>query len=126
MSWYLKVLQDYFTFSGRARRKEYWYFVLFHTILLFALGFLDAALGTMAADGTGLLSSLYALAVLIPGIAVSVRRLHDIGRSGWWLLIVFIPIIGAIVLLVFHVLDSEPGENRFGPNPKLEPAEAQA
>jgi len=126
MSWYLKVLQNYFTFSGRARRKEYWFFILFHMIFLFVLAILDASLGTMAAGGAGVLSAIYGLAILIPSIAVSVRRLHDIGFAGWWYLIISIPIVGAIVLLVFHVLDSEPGDNRFGPNPKLVPAEAGA
>jgi len=126
MSWYIKVLQNYFTFSGRARRKEYWYFSLFNLLIMHVLRVLDAALGTMAAGGAGVLSAIYGLAILIPSIAVSVRRLHDIGFAGWWYLIIFIPIVGAIVLLVFHVLDSEPGENRFGPNPKLVPAEAGA
>lgn len=120
MNWYLKVLKDYAVFSGRARRKEYWMFVLFNLIILFVLVFLDRALGMAHAEsGYGPLSGLYSLAVLIPAIAVGIRRLHDTGRSGWWLLIALIPLIGPIWLLVLFVMDSEAGANQFGPNPKL-------
>lgn len=119
MNWYLEVLKKYAVFSGRARRKEYWFFILFHLIISFVLGFVDGLVGTFNADlGLGLLGGIYALAVIIPSIAVSVRRLHDTDRSGWWILICLVPIIGAIVLLVFMVLDSKPGENRYGPYPK--------
>lgn len=113
MSWYLKVLRKYAVFSGRARRKEYWMFFLFNLIIIFVLRFIEELAG-----GPGVLASLYGLAVLIPSIAVAVRRLHDRNRSGWWLLIGVIPFIGAIVLLIFMVQDSQPGENRYGPNPK--------
>ncbi len=88
-------------------------FALFNAIIAFALGFIEGLLG-----GPGILGMIYALAVLIPGIAVSVRRLHDIGKSGWWILISLVPIVGVIILLVFTVLDSTPGENQYGPNPK--------
>jgi uncharacterized membrane protein YhaH (DUF805 family) len=71
-----------------------------------------------ATTGIGILGGLFALAMLIPSISVGVRRLHDTDRSGWWLLLGLIPVIGAIVLIVFYLLDSQPGENRFGPNPK--------
>jgi len=119
MNWYLAVLKKYAVFSGRARRKEYWFFVLFNIIISIVLAFVDNAIGTYDAQNEiGLLGGIYALAVLIPGIAVSVRRLHDTGRSGWWLLLVLIPVIGAIVVLIFMVLDSKPGENEYGPNPK--------
>lgn len=119
MNWYLEVLKKYAVFSGRARRKEYWYFFLFHLIISFVLGFTDGFLGTFnVAAGIGLLGGIYALAVLLPSIAVSVRRLHDTDRSGWWVLISFVPIIGFIVLLVFMVQDSTSGENRYGSNPK--------
>ena len=119
MNWYLDVLKKYAVFSGRARRKEYWFFVLFNIIASIVLAIVDTMTGTMSeAYGIGLLGGIYSLLVLIPGIAVSVRRLHDTDRSGWWLLLAFIPLIGAIVLLVFMVLDSTPGDNRFGPNPK--------
>lgn len=119
MNWYFEVLKKYAVFSGRARRKEYWYFVLFNIIVSIILGIIDLGTGTYSIeDGIGLLSGIYALAVLIPAIAVAVRRLHDTDRSGWWLLIALIPLIGAIVLLVFMVQDSNPGQNQFGPNPK--------
>ena len=119
MNWYLEVLKKYAVFSGRARRKEYWFFALFNAIIVFALTVIDISAGLYDAFAEiGLLSGLYSLAVLLPSIAVSVRRLHDIGRTGWWLLIVFIPLVGIIVLLVFAVLDSMPGDNRYGPNPK--------
>ena len=119
MNWYLQVLKKYAVFTGRAQRAEYWYFFLFNLIIAIALGIIDGLLGTYSAEsGYGLLSGLYMLAVLIPGIAVGVRRLHDTNRSGWWMLIGLIPIIGTIVLIVFFVLDSTPGENQHGPNPK--------
>jgi uncharacterized membrane protein YhaH (DUF805 family) len=114
MHWYLEGLKKYAVFSGRARRKAYWMFVLFNVIIAFALAFIEGLVG-----GPGVLGILYSLAVLIPGIAVSVRRLHDTNRSGWWLLIGLIPLIGAIVLLVFAVQDSQPGANQYGPNPKV-------
>lgn len=113
MEWYLEVLKKYAVFEGRSRRSEYWYFVLFNFIISIFLAVVDGMLGTF-----GLLQGIYCLAVLIPGLAVSVRRLHDTGRSGWWLLIAFVPIIGAIALIVFMALDGTPGENEFGQNPK--------
>ncbi len=114
MNWYLTVLKKYAVFSGRARRKEYWYFVLFNVLISLVLGFIDGLLGlTPEGSGFGLLGGFYSLAVLIPGIAVAVRRLHDTGRSGWWLLIGFIPIIGVIVLIVFLASESQPGQNQY-------------
>ena len=119
MNWYLQVLKKYAVFTGRAQRAEYWYFFLFNLLITIGLAFIDGLLGTYSAEnGYGLLSGLYTLAVLIPGIAVGVRRLHDTSRSGWWILIGLIPLIGAIVLIVFFVQDSTPGENQHGPNPK--------
>lgn len=117
MNWYLEVLKKYAVFSGRARRTEYWMFFLFNIIIGFVLGFIEGLFG-----GPGVLGMIYSLAVLIPGIAVSVRRLHDTDRTGWWILIGLIPVIGAIVLLVFMVLDGTPGQNKYGPNPKDFPA----
>lgn len=119
MNWYLKVLKNYAVFRGRARRKEYWYFILFNFIISLALLAVDYGLGFFDPE-TGLspLEGIYSLAVLLPALAVSVRRLHDTEHSGWWLLIGFIPIVGALVLLVFFVQDGTPGDNRFGPNPK--------
>lgn len=119
MSWYLSVLKKYAVFSGRAQRAEYWFFVLFNIIVSIVLAFVDSAAGTMnAAAGVGVLGAIYSLAVLIPSIAVSVRRLHDTSRSGWWLLLIFVPLLGFLVLLVFFVMDSTPGSNEHGPNPK--------
>ncbi|MCM3600019.1 DUF805 domain-containing protein [Robertmurraya korlensis] len=113
MQWYMKVLKNYIGFQGRARRKEYWMFFLFNFLITILLSLIETMLGL-----GGILSGIYGLAVLLPSIAVSVRRLHDIGRTGWWMLLSFIPVIGLIVLLVFAVLDSQPGENKYGPNPK--------
>ena len=119
MNWYLKVLQNYAVFSGRARRKEYWMFVLFNIIFGIAAVILDNVLGTAIKDlGYGLFYFLYALAVLIPSLAVGARRLHDVGKSGWFLLIALIPIIGAIWLLVLLCTGGNAGENEYGPNPK--------
>ena len=113
MEWYLLVLKKYAVFSGRARRKEYWMFVLFNCIICFGLGFLAGFI-----DILSVLVFLYLLGVMIPGLAVFVRRLHDTDRSGWWWLVGLIPLIGFIVLFVFLVQDSQPGTNKYGPNPK--------
>jgi uncharacterized membrane protein YhaH (DUF805 family) len=119
VSWYLEVLKKYAVFSGRSRRAEYWYFVLFNLIVVIVLSLIDTLLGTFnVVQGVGLLSGIYGLAVLIPSLAVTVRRLHDIDRTGWWIFINLIPLIGTIVLLVFAVTDGTPGSNRYGPNPK--------
>ena len=119
MNWYLKVLKNYAGFSGRARRKEYWMFVLFNIIFAIIAAILDNVLGlAMEGVGYGVLYMLYALATLIPGLAVCVRRLHDVGKSGWFILISLIPFIGAIWLLVVLCGDSNPGDNQYGPNPK--------
>jgi uncharacterized membrane protein YhaH (DUF805 family) len=124
MKWYLKVLNNYATFSGRARRSEFWFFVLFNMIFaLVAMG-IDNVLGTTFKMGYGVslpygyLYLVYVLAVLIPGLAVAVRRLHDVGKSGWMYFIVLIPIIGSIWLLVLFFTDSEVGSNKWGENPK--------
>lgn len=119
MQWFLSALRKYATFSGRSRRSEYWYFFLFYLLIVLALGLLDAMLGTAGAAGElGLLSGVFVLAMLLPSLAVGARRLHDIGRSGWWLLISFVPLIGAVILLVFALRDGDRGDNAYGPNPK--------
>ena len=116
---YLNAWRHYVDFTGRSRRREYWFFVLFNILISMALGAIDGMLGLGNAQiGTGLLSSLYGLAVLLPSLGYAARRLHDIGRSAWWLLLIFIPLLGPLVILVFTVLDSQPGDNAFGPNPK--------
>ncbi len=119
MNWYLAALKKYAVFAGRARRKEFWLFVLFNTLIAVGLAVIDMLTGTFDEDvGLGLLSGLYAVAMILPSIAVTVRRLHDTDRSGWWYLLVFLPVIGGLVILVFMLLDGTPGSNRFGPNPK--------
>ena len=115
MKWYLEVLKKYGVFSGRARRTEFWMFTLINIIIIVVLLVIEGLIGS-----PGIVYLIYSLAVLIPCIAVTVRRLHDTGRNGWWILISLIPLIGAIVLLVFTVQDSKPGENQYGPNPKTE------
>ena len=119
MNWYLSAFKKYAVFTGRARRKEYWFFQLFNTLFLVALLGVDAITGMMRAHaGIGLLSGLFGLATFLPSLGVLVRRLHDTGRSGWWILIGLVPFVGGIVLLVFMFLDSQPGNNQYGPNPK--------
>lgn len=119
LNWYVGVLKQYTTFTGRARRKEYWFFFLVTVVICIALGVVDGIIGTVSRSGIGVLSTLYSLATLIPGLAVGVRRLHDTNRSGWWLLICLVPIIGVIVLIVFLVQDSQAEANAYGPNPKV-------
>jgi uncharacterized membrane protein YhaH (DUF805 family) len=120
VSWYLAVLGKYAVFAGRARRKEYWMFALMNFLIAFAIGIIAAIVSGGTGVGYSIISACYTLFVLIPSIAVGVRRLHDIGRSGWWLWISLVPVLGAIVLLIFAVQDSEPGQNAYGPNPKTE------
>ena len=121
MNWYIEALRKYAVFSGRARRKEYWFFILFNILIAAGLTLIDTFVGTYdTLRGVGLLSGLYSLGMLLPSLAVGVRRLHDIGRTGWWLLIGIVPLIGPIVLLVFAVLESQPGDNQYGPNPIAE------
>lgn len=113
MEWYLKVLQNYVGFHGRARRKEYWMFVLVSVIVSIILSILESMLGMQS-----VLTGIYSLAVLLPSLAVGVRRLHDTGRSGWWLLLSLIPLIGSIILIVFMCQDSQQNGNQYGPNPR--------
>ena len=120
MNWYIEVLKKYAVFSGRARRREYWMFVLFNVIIAVVLTIIEGIADAGSEGSRSTLTTLYGLAVLIPSLAVSVRRLHDTGRSGWWLLIGLIPIIGTIVLLIFMVQDGRPTDNQYGPNPKRE------
>ena len=121
MDWYMAVLRKYADFSGRARRREYWMFVLISFLISCGLAVISAM-----ANSLTFLSWIYSLAVLVPSLAVSVRRLHDIGRSGWWLLIGLIPLVGIIVLIVFFATEGQPGDNQYGPNPKSSVAEAAA
>lgn len=114
MSWYLEVWKNGLDFGGRARRKEYWFFVLFNALVGLGLAILDF----LMFKGQAPVSTLYSFAALVPSIAVTFRRLHDTGRSAWWILIGIIPLIGIIWLFVLFCLDSEDGANQYGPNPK--------
>jgi uncharacterized membrane protein YhaH (DUF805 family) len=120
MNWYLEVLRKYAVFNGRARRKEYWFFVLFNVLISIILGFIDGLLGLTDSGGLGPLRGLYTLAVLIPSLAVAVRRLHDTGKSGWFLLLALIPCVGGIILLIFMAQEGESGGNQYGSDPKEE------
>ena len=122
MNWYLKVLKQYAEFNGRARRKEYWMFVLFNILISIGL-FIFVGIGAVSGSTTIVsifygLYTLYSLAILLPGIAVTVRRLHDINKSGAYFFIVFIPLIGPIWLLVLMATEGTQGENQYGPDPK--------
>lgn len=112
------VLTQYAVFSGRSRRSEYWWYTLFAVVVSLVASQIDAALGSQV------VSIVLALALLLPGLGVSIRRLHDTGRSGWWLLIGLVPVVGVIVLIVFYVQDSQPMTNAYGPSPKHEPVDA--
>ncbi|GGF61791.1 hypothetical protein GCM10007301_21920 [Azorhizobium oxalatiphilum] len=110
-----RAFSQYFTFSGRASRSEFWYFALFCLLAAFVLGMVDLMVfSTMLEDGVSPLSNLFSLAVIIPQIALSARRLHDTDRSGWWYLLLFVPLIGIIVLIVFWASQGTQGRNRFG------------
>ena len=127
MHYYISVLKNYANFKGRARRSEYWYFILFNMIFGIIAGIIDQMLGTTftldIVDQAvqlpyGYVYLFYSLAVFIPGLAVTVRRLHDTSKSGWLFFIVLIPLAGAIWLLVLLFTDSTVGINKYGPNPK--------
>ena len=115
MNWYLAVMKKYTVFEGRARRREYWMFFLVNVIIYFILGFVGGMIGGIVGTASGIDESplvlIYQLAILIPAIAVGVRRMHDTGHSGWWLLF-------PIVNFVFAVTEGQKGENRYGPDPK--------
>lgn len=120
MNWYLKVLKNYVGFEGRSTRTEYWMFVLFNFIFSAVITLLAALLvNYLELTLFVFLPYLYSIAVLLPSLAVSVRRLHDIGKSGWWILISLIPLIGSIILIVFYCQDSQTSENQYGTNPKM-------
>jgi uncharacterized membrane protein YhaH (DUF805 family) len=121
MKQYITVLKKYAVFEGRATRSEYWYFTLVSLLVTLFLGVLDRSLvgsSFLGEESLGTLGSLYSLVVLAPSLAVSVRRLHDIGKSGYWLFIGFIPFIGILILFFNFVTDGEKGSNTYGSNPK--------
>lgn len=113
MNFYLEAVKKYATFSGRARRKEYWMYLLFYAIFGAVASIIDYMIGSYS-----IIYGIYMLAFLIPTIAVTVRRLHDLGKSGWWYFITLIPLAGAIWLFVLMCLDGQQGENQYGQNPK--------
>ncbi len=126
MNWYVKVLKNFANFSGRARRKEYWMFVLINLAISIVLGIIDGMIHSTIQLGpgqtVGIIQSIYGLIVLIPGLAVAVRRLHDIDKSGWMLLVALIPLVGAIWLIVLFATNGTSGDNNYGPDPKAEGA----
>lgn len=113
MEWYKEaVLNKYARFDGRAHRTEYWMFFLVNLLIYAGVGLVETLVGIW-----GIFSTLYSLAVLIPSIAAAVRRLHDTGRSGWWVLVALLPVVGVIALLILLALESEPGPNAYGEGP---------
>ena len=121
MEWATLPLKRYAEFTGRSRRKEYWMFFLLCMVVGLVLGFVEGMLGLTGMIGPyGPLSMLFLLAILVPSIAVGIRRLHDTGRSGWWILIALVPLVDGLVLLVFYVLEGNSGPNEYGPDPKGE------
>lgn len=115
MQWYLKVLKNYAGFQGRASRQEYWMFQLFNVSIYGVLLLLATA---SESNFLSVLMVIYYLGIIVPSLAVSVRRLHDIGKSGWAILVSLIPFVGGILLLVWSCTDSQPNDNQYGPNPK--------
>lgn len=121
MEWMLMPVRRYADFSGRSRRKEFWMFQLGIFLLYIAVVILGAILGAISETLSGIVMIIFAIAMLgliIPSLAVAVRRLHDQDKSGWMLLLGFIPLIGGIILLVFYCTDGTPGPNQYGPDPK--------
>ena len=124
MRYYLEALKKYAVFHGRAHRAEFWWFVLFNAIFSYALNVtFGASVGVpeesiSSASPQAVLPAIYGLAMFLPAIGVSIRRLHDTNRNGWWLLIALFPIVGAIVLIVFYAQAGDTGEKRFGADPK--------
>jgi uncharacterized membrane protein YhaH (DUF805 family) len=112
-------LSKYVDFTGRARRSEFWYFFLFSLLVQVVASILDSILGTDFDTGSsGLISTIASLGLFLPSIAVSARRLHDIGKSGWWQLLAIIPIIGWIIVIIWYCTNTKPGANQYGPDPK--------
>ncbi len=118
MNYYFAAFKKYAVFKGRATRREYWYFTLFNILAVGVFGLIDQLMGTFNFDaGYGPLSAIYTLAMILPGLGVSIRRLHDTGRSGWWFLITAIPVLGLLVFLYFALLDGDPNSNEYGESP---------
>ncbi len=118
MNWYMMPWKKFADFNGRARRKEYWMFALGNILIAIVLMIIGMVLGKNGGQIAFILYGIFALAIIIPSLAVCVRRLHDIGKSGWWIFISLVPFIGGIWLLILTLMDSTPGANLYGPNPK--------
>jgi uncharacterized membrane protein YhaH (DUF805 family) len=118
MNWFIAALKKYADFSGRARRKEYWMFILFYALFAIAAGILDSMIISSAGVPFTPVLTLYSLAMIIPTLALAVRRMHDIGKSGAMILVSFIPLIGGIWFLILTVTEGTTGENQYGPDPK--------
>ncbi|MBO0589251.1 DUF805 domain-containing protein [Sporosarcina sp. E16_8] len=118
MSWIIESFRNTFNFSGRARRTEYWLFYLFTIVISFIMSIVDIALGLDFSDELGVFTLIFLLIILIPGLSVTVRRLHDSGKSGFWILLNFIPLIGNFIVFILTLLDSQSELNQYGPNPK--------
>jgi uncharacterized membrane protein YhaH (DUF805 family) len=120
MTWYIKVLKSYAVFTGRASRQEFWMFCLFSSVVSTTLTVIDVMTGIINDRNLFGINTLYSLAVMLPSLGVSIRRLHDTGRSGWKWLLGLIPFVGPVLLLVFFCQDSQPQANEYGPNPKAD------
>ena len=119
MFWFIKVLRNYAVLAGRASRQEYWMFVLVNIVISIGLRLIDTFVFNIPIERIGPVYTVYGLGVLVPSITVTVRRLHDIGKSGWYLLLAFIPVVGGFVLLIMTCLASQPGDNQYGPDPRM-------
>ena len=124
MHWYFEALRKYAVFNGRARRREFWTFELGNFLIFVTLIVIGGV--SRSSIAANILPALFVLAMVIPSLAGQVRRLHDTNRSGWWIFISLVPLVGAVILWVFLFTDSNPGENRYGPNPKMETANLEA
>lgn len=112
------AFDSYCRFQGRSSRSEYWWWVLFVAILSFCIGIVEGILG-FSMTAVQATSGILSLVLLLPGLGLSVRRLHDIGKSGWWILLGLIPVVGAIILIIWFACNSEMTENRYGPVPNM-------
>lgn len=119
MKWFIHVIKNYANFEGRARRQEYWMYILFVFLFSIVAGVIDGTLGLTGEMGTGVFSSLFALFLILPSLSAGARRLHDTGKSGLWLFLYLLPVLGSLILLIFMVLPGDEGPNRYGPDPKV-------
>lgn len=114
---YMSAMRKYATFSGRAPRKEYWMFTLIYVIIAIIAAVLDIFVFGLGPESFGIIGGIVGIAHILPSISVGVRRLHDVNKSGWWYLLILIPLIGFLVLLYWMVKNSDEGDNQYGPNP---------